>query len=359
MSELAAFQKAYAPVIEAGYDGVEIFMMNVGNADCFLVIRHSCGGGTTTVLIDGGNKTNAPDIVERLQGLGISHINHVVNTHPHDDHAGGLVELIAGKAFTYDNLWVHQSWNHVDWQTIQTELGRNSAKWVLERLNTSLSTQVELCKASIARGITPIEPFAGAQIGPFIVLGPTRDFYAECLHRFGDAERVRQWNQYLQSRSEKSAFDQALEDALSDDDSLGAVTSPENESSVVMIAEYSGKKLLFCGDAGCDAFTDINDRRLAKYIKDVAWMHAPHHGSRRNMWQELVDYLNPRIAYISCKGSRKHPSRKLVNRLKTECQTNVYASYYPPSSDFTWIRSAFGTCPPRNLLTATPLYEAT
>lgn len=340
------------------YDGIEIFMMCIGNADCFLVVRHYAGGIAETVLVDGGNKSNAEDIATRLHGLGISHINHVVNTHPHDDHAGGLVELISGNTFTYDNLWVHQSWNHFDWQAIQMELGRNSAKWVLERFTASLTTQIELCKASVARGVQPVEPFAGTQIGPFTVLGPTREFYAQCLHRFGDAEKVRQWNQYLQSQSEKTAFDQALEEVMSDDDSLGAVTSPENESSVVMMTEYAGKKLLFCGDAGCDAFSDLNHRNLARCFKDVAWMHAPHHGSRRNLWPELVRYLNPSLTFVSCKGSRKHPSRKLVNAFKTECSAKVYASYYPTTDNHIWLRQDYGTVPARNTRPATALYDA-
>ena len=340
------------------YDGIEVFMMCIGNADCFLIIRYYSTGAIETVLIDGGNKSNTGDIGARLSGLGIRHINHVVNTHPHDDHAGGLVDLISNHAFTYDNLWMHQAWNHIAWQAIQSQLGRNSAKWVLDRFNKSLSTQIDLYKASVSRDIIPLEPFAGSQIGPFTVLGPARGFYAECLQHFGDAEKVKQWNQYLQSQAEQTAIDRMLQELASDDGSLGAETSPENESSVVMMLTHEGKKLLFCGDAGCEAFGDINARNLAHCFKDVHWMHAPHHGSRRNLWPELVDYLNPQIAYVSCMGSRKHPNRKLVNRFKAQCQTKVYASYYPQARKFTSIRSAYGTYPDRNLQSVAPLYEA-
>lgn len=341
------------------YDGIEIFMMCIGNADCFLVIRYFPDGTKETVLIDGGNKSDAKDITERLHGLGVFHINHVVNTHPHGDHAGGLVELISNHAFTYDNLWVHQSWKYIDWLSIQTELGRNSAKMVLDRFNASLSIQIKLYNASVDRKIIPVEPFAGSQIGPFIVLSPTPDFYKNCLNRLSDTERIKQWDQYLQSQAEMSEFDRIIDEVMSDCNSLGEDTSPENESSVIMLAQHGDQKLLFCGDAGCDAFSDIVARRLASYLNNVTLMHAPHHGSRRNLWNDLVDYLNPQTVYISCKGSRKHPSKMLVNRLKTQCQAHVYASYYPKGSGFIWIRSAYGICPPRELLPVTPLYEAT
>jgi hypothetical protein len=87
-------------------------------------------------------------------------------------------------------------------------------------------------------------------------------------------------------------------------------------------------------------------------------MNAPHHGSRRNLWPELVDHLNPDIVYISCKGSKKHPSRMLVNRFKSNCNAKVYASYYPKSDNFIWTLSSYGITPERNLKTALPLYDA-
>lgn len=340
------------------YDGIEIFMMSIGNADCFLVIRYYPDGTQETVLADGGNKSSACDIAERLKGLGISHIDHIVNTHPHDDHASGLVELISSRAFTFGNLWMHQAWRHVDFEGIKEQLGRNSAKWVLDRFKKSIATQEELFKLSVNRGVTPLEPFAGAKIGPFTVIGPTEAFYVKCLQCFGDTDKVKQWNDYLQAQSEVSSVARLLSETMQDDNPLGDVTSPENESSVIMITIHENQKLFFCGDAGCKAFSDLNDLGSAPSFKDIHWMHAPHHGSRRNLWPELVDYLNPNIVYMSCKGSKKHPSRKLVNRFKNQCQTKVYASYYPKVNNFIWIRSAYGKTPERDLKAATPLYEA-
>lgn len=44
------------------YDGIEVFMMCIGNADCFLAKRYHSTGAEETVLIDGGSKSNAEDI---------------------------------------------------------------------------------------------------------------------------------------------------------------------------------------------------------------------------------------------------------------------------------------------------------
>ncbi|HNX52692.1 MAG TPA: MBL fold metallo-hydrolase [Pontiellaceae bacterium] len=358
MSTLGELQKAYDQVVASSYNGLEIFMMNIGNADCFLVIRYYPGGTKDVVLIDGGNKSDAVDIAKHLTGLGVTHVNHIVNTHSHDDHTGGLIELIKGDTFTYDNLWMPQAWNHIDWQGIKDQLGRNSAKWVLERFQRSLTSQAELYNLSSSKGITPQEPFAGTTIGPFLVLGPTLEFYVECLSSFGDVEKVRQWNDYLERKNTSSALIEAISEILEEDSgTLGGITSPENESSVVLATTLGEDKILFTGDAGCDAFSSIiyNDR--FRHLQNIHWMQAPHHGSRRNLSEDLVKLFKSKVVFISAKGSQKHPSRKLVNCLKDNGAT-VYSSHYPAGNKFTWIRQTIGTVPSRQISPAAALYEA-
>ena len=97
---------------EIKYNGLEVFMMNVGNADCFLVIQYQTGGTKIVYLIDGGKKSDAEIIIDRVKGLGITHIDYVINTHPHDDHAGGLVDIIQETTLTFGQMWMHMSWTH-------------------------------------------------------------------------------------------------------------------------------------------------------------------------------------------------------------------------------------------------------
>lgn len=358
MGTLGELQKAYEQVVASSYNGLEIFMMNIGNADCFLVIRHYLGGTKDVVLIDGGNKSNADDIAKHLADLGVTHIHHIVNTHSHDDHTGGLIELIKGGSFTYDNLWMHQAWSHIDWQGIKAQLGRNSAKWVLERFQRSLNSQVELYNLSISKGITPQEPFAGAMIGPFLVLGPTLEFYVDCLSSFGDVEKVKQWNDYLERKNSSTALIESAREILEEESGiLGGTTSPENDSSVVLTTNLGEDKILLTGDAGCDAFNSIihNDQFLR--LQKIQWMQAPHHGSRRNLSEDLVKLFQSKVVFISAKGSIKHPSRKLVNCFKDN-GASVYSSHYPAGNKFTWLRQTFGTVPNRQIGPATALYEA-
>lgn len=63
--------------------------IDVGQADCTLVTD-----GDSTMLIDAGNNEDGELVVNYLQNLGISEIDYLVGTHPHEDHIGGLDDVI-------------------------------------------------------------------------------------------------------------------------------------------------------------------------------------------------------------------------------------------------------------------------
>lgn len=63
--------------------------IDVGQADCTLVVNKD-----TIMLIDAGNNEDGEYIVAYLKQLGISKIDYLVGTHPHEDHIGGLDNII-------------------------------------------------------------------------------------------------------------------------------------------------------------------------------------------------------------------------------------------------------------------------
>ena len=54
------------------------------------------------MLIDGGPKSSGASLVSYLKKQGITKINVMVATHPHEDHIGGLIDVINN--FTVDNI---------------------------------------------------------------------------------------------------------------------------------------------------------------------------------------------------------------------------------------------------------------
>lgn len=64
-------------------------MIDVGQADCFLLEQEG-----KTALVDCGTRSTGKDAVEYLKSIGITKIDYVFSTHPHDDHMGGMYDII-------------------------------------------------------------------------------------------------------------------------------------------------------------------------------------------------------------------------------------------------------------------------
>lgn len=64
-------------------------MIDVGQADSFLLEQND-----KIVLVDCGTRSTGEDVVEYLKNQGITKIDYVFGTHPHDDHMGGMYDVI-------------------------------------------------------------------------------------------------------------------------------------------------------------------------------------------------------------------------------------------------------------------------
>lgn len=67
----------------------EAHFIDVGQADSILLI---CDGHA--MLIDGGNAADATLVRNYLQGQNVTYLDYVVGTHPHEDHIGGLANIM-------------------------------------------------------------------------------------------------------------------------------------------------------------------------------------------------------------------------------------------------------------------------
>jgi competence protein ComEC len=123
-----------SPKITKALSGtLEAHIIDVGQGDSIL-IRLPDG---KNMVIDGGPGTAATTVVNYIKGQGITLLDYVVETHPHEDHIGGLTNVI--NSFTIGKVYIP---------------------------NATATTQCykDLMNAIKAKNITPIQTKAGVTI---------------------------------------------------------------------------------------------------------------------------------------------------------------------------------------------------
>ena len=81
--------EATEQIIDQVEGNLILTMINVGQADSFLFVQ-----GDKIALVDCGTRSTGKDVVEYLKNQGITKIDYVFGTHPHDDHMGGMYDVI-------------------------------------------------------------------------------------------------------------------------------------------------------------------------------------------------------------------------------------------------------------------------
>lgn len=69
---------------------LKVHFIDVGQGDCIYV---AASGGN--MLIDCGEKSETPKVIYYLKNMGVKRLDHVIATHPHSDHMGGMDMIIS------------------------------------------------------------------------------------------------------------------------------------------------------------------------------------------------------------------------------------------------------------------------
>lgn len=85
------FAILYSPDLEAKEPSsdLEVHFIDVGQGDSILIKSEG-----ENMLIDGGKRSVSEKLVNYLKEEGVEEIKYVVGTHPHEDHIGGLIEVL-------------------------------------------------------------------------------------------------------------------------------------------------------------------------------------------------------------------------------------------------------------------------
>lgn len=70
-------------------NSLKVYYFDVGQADSILIQNNG-----QNMLIDAGNNEDGETLVNNLKALGVENIDYLIGTHPHEDHIGGMDNII-------------------------------------------------------------------------------------------------------------------------------------------------------------------------------------------------------------------------------------------------------------------------
>lgn len=333
------------------FNGVEVDMLDVCNADCILVTKWT-NGARKTVLIDGGNRGDFGTLRTFLHQRQLRSLDAVVCTHPHDDHAAGLLELLKDRSIGIGRAYLHIPQLHADLPRLREALRATAGSTEAACIQKSLETAEELYSAFDGRSIPVTEPFAGTAVEFLFVLGPSQSYYHQLIAEYASPAGIQKID--IQQAVWSILHDHAA-DELDTELPENPQTTPENNSSVILAFAYQNgpqiQRVLFTSDAGVPALQNVTQQYE---LRNLYCMQVPHHGSRRNINPALIKLFSPKYAWVSAEGSKKHPRHAVVNAFK-QAGTAVYSTHYPEKGHL-WLH--LGVVPPRSGYgPVIPLYE--
>jgi beta-lactamase superfamily II metal-dependent hydrolase len=306
---------------------ISIDMLSLGNADSIIVWLKDHNKNNFVILIDGGNKSDGEKVIAHLEKYILPHVNQsapdlVICTHHDKDHIGGLITVVEHYGNKIDKVWINNPAEHISsqaYQLLKESFKKKSASKQYQVILESLTNLDDFISLVDGKKIPRDHALYGQGLfdGVIKVLGPSDGFYKSLLPGMENMDR------YVSSEADyayNSIFGTAIINENLEANSPCPIVDEENSTSATnnssVILEISAKensRYIFTGDAGVQAFEDVETRDS---LEDVHWLDVPHHGSRRNLTSRLIDTMSPKVCYISAKGGTKHPRRALVNCLK-------------------------------------------
>ncbi|UWR17528.1 ComEC/Rec2 family competence protein [Sulfitobacter pontiacus] len=275
--------------------GYEVEFLSVGdsNGDAITVRYGNAHTGYTINIVDGGYVGTGQVVVDHVRqhyGAG-ARIDNLVLTHADRDHAGGMETIL--NELDVAVLWMNRPWLYAS-EVLDKFHGTFTSEGLKTRLRESYDILENLERVAQSRGTVVREVFAGAVIGDFQVLAPSRERYLELIPAFDRTPKS-----YIKETSAiVGMFDRAVKAAKSwfetwYDEQLSnnpPNTSAQNEASVVQMGTLDGNRILLTADAGPDALNEAFDNAAKSGILgQLSFVQVPHHGSRRNVTPEVLD----------------------------------------------------------------------
>lgn len=114
-------------------DTLKVYITDVGQADSILI-----KDGNYNMLIDAGNNSDGKKLVKYYKELGITSFKYVFASHPHEDHIGGMDDIINN--FDIENFYMPDKLSTTKtFEDMLDALERKNLKYIVPKVNDKLS----------------------------------------------------------------------------------------------------------------------------------------------------------------------------------------------------------------------------
>ena len=302
-----------------------IEMLPAEQGDCLWIEYGNGRDPARRVLIDAGPPGTYKTLKKKILDLAPAdrHFELFIVTHIDSDHIGGALKLVEDKRLgvTYGDVWFN------GYQHLIDELGAVQGERLSQALEDLPWNRAFNGRAVVVpwRGRLPRKELPGGLA--LTLLSPTRAELARLLPVW-EREARRAGLVPGARPARKVEVEEEEEDVLGEEtmDIAALAARPfksdaaeANSTSIAVLAEYEGKRLLL----GADAYAPVMEaslRRLAassgEERVELAAFKVAHHGSRANMSNELLAAVSCRRYLISTNGKIfRHPNPETIARI--------------------------------------------
>jgi len=284
------------------------------------------------MMIDMGTEETGRQIRERIIALPEAQraFELIVITHVDRDHIGGVLSCMVDSAplagFTVKDFWFN-GFAHLDGrkpgnllESMGAVQGERLSDWLkTQHWNRHFDGGPVCCEKTLPLPCLDLE--GGMRL---TILGPTverlndlkpvwskevREAMQKMQHRSSGLERMGGGGGPLTLDTPQAL--RSLAEKNQDRDN-----SPANASSIVLLLEYQGTRILLAGDAYSTDLKESVQRLSPHQPLELAAFKIPHHGSRRNLCRPLIESVLCHCWLISSDGTRfQHPDDEGVARI--------------------------------------------
>ncbi len=268
------------------FGNIQIATIRSGKGDC---IHIRCDN--KNIIVDSGPTSTSGEfrkLCSSILNKG-ENLDALIITHYDDDHIGGILKV---GDLGFDGIY----FNAYDGD----EDGENLSASQNQRLFHILP------KTKTHTSVLSGDVFKIGEV-KITVLAPDLESQKRSMTEMEKAESqlaaISDWN---------STFDDLMEQPYPVGD-----TSISNRASIVFILEYDEQKMLFCGDAW--------KQNIPYGRYDL--VKLPHHGSIRNISDDMIDGLDTH-SFLICADGTRHPNKQTIAKLLSRKEyVTVYSNY--------------------------------